>query len=264
LTAHLARRELRIDEDGGSALAPTLSVPPPGASPLPEKAASPDAMAPPEMEPPARTPGDARPSAEAPPSAVARPLALAPAVRPPALSPPRAVRKSGRKVASVDSRALADWAPQRWSERVSAGDAKGVVAEAVAHGIDAAVAEADAAQLVALADATRYAGRTYLAERVLRAQRTRFPGTAAAGAAAFFLGRLDDDRGAAADGLEWYRRYLSEEPRGAYAAEALGREMIGVARLSGRPAARELAREYLNRFPDGTYLLHAQAILQSP
>ena len=117
---------------------------------------------------------------------------------------------------------------------------------------------------MALADAARYAGRTDLAERVLRVQRTRFPGTAAAGAAAFFLGRLADDRGAAADGLDWYRRYLTEEPEGAYAAEALGREMIGVARLSGRPAARKLAREYLNRFPDGTYLLHARAILQSP
>jgi TolA-binding protein len=174
------------------------------------------------------------------------------------------VRKPARTVASVDSRAVADWAPQRWSARVSTGDSKGVVAEAVAHGIDAAVADADAPALVALADAARYAGRTYLAERVLRAQRTRFPGTPAAGAAAFFLGRLADDRGAAADGLDWYRRYLTEEPQGAYAAEALGREMIGVARLSGRPAARALALEYLRRFPDGTYLLHARAILQSP
>jgi TolA-binding protein len=257
LTAHLATRELRIDENSGNAAAPTLSVPPPGASPPPEKAASPDAMAPPDIAPAS---GGLRPSAEAP-AAAARPhaVALAPA-------PPHAVRKLARKVASasVDTRSHSDWAPQRWSDRVSAGDAKGVVAEAVAHGIDAAVSDADAAQLVALADAARYAGRNYLAERVLRAQRTRFPGSAAAGAAAFFLGRLADDRGAAADGLEWYRRYLTEEPRGAYAAEALGREMLGVARLSGRTAARELAREYLNRFPDGTYLLHAQAILQTP
>ena len=253
LTAHLATRELRIDENGGTAVAPVLAVPPPGASP-PEKTASPDAAAPPEtLALPAPTPAETRRPAEAPATASTRPPA-----------PTRAVRKPARTVASAESRADADWAPQRWSERVSAGDAKGVVAEAVAHGIDAAVTQADAAELVALADAARYAGRTYLAERVLRAQRTRFPGTAAAGAAAFFLGRLADDRGANADGLDWYRRYLTEEPQGAYAAEALGREMIGVARLSGRPAARELAREYLNRFPDGTYLLHARAILQSP
>ena len=253
LTAHLATRELRIDENVGSAVAPVLAVPPPGASP-PEKTAAPDAAAPPEtLAPPAAAAAETGRPAEAPAPAAARPPA-----------PARAVRKPARRVASVDSRASGDWAPQRWSERVSAGDAKGVVAEAVAHGIDAAVTDADAAALVALADAARYAGRTYLAERVLRAQRSRFPGSPAAGAAAFFLGRLADDCGAAADGLEWYRRYLTEEPQGAYAAEALGREMIGVARLSGRSAARELAREYLNRFPEGTYLLHAQAILQSP
>ena len=255
LTAHLATRELRIDENIGGAAAPTIAVPPPGASPA-EKTASPDAAAPRETGAlPAPTAQEARPPAETPPPAAPRSAA-----------PARAVRKPARTVAvaSAASRASADWSPQRWSERVSTGDAKGVVAEAVAHGIDAAVTDADAAQLVALADAARYAGRTYLAERVLRAQRTRFPGTAAAGAAAFFLGRLADDRGAAADGLDWYRRYLSEEPEGPYAAEALGREMIGVARVSGRPAARALAREYLHRFPDGTYLLHARAILQSP
>jgi len=252
LTAHLATRELRIDENVGTAIAPTLSVPPPATTP-PEKTVSPDATAPPEMLAPAPTSFAASPPTEAP---------LPAATRPP--GPARVVRKPARAVASIGSRAKADWAPQRWSARVSEGDAKGVVAEAVAHGIDTAVADADGPALVALADAARYAGRTYLAERVLRAQRTRFPGTAAAGAAAFFLGRLADDRGAAADGLGWYRRYLTEEPQGAYAAEALGREMIGVARLSGRPAARALAREYLHRFPDGTYLLHARAILQSP
>ena len=37
LTAHLATRELRIDENGGTAAAPTLSVPPPGASPPPRR-----------------------------------------------------------------------------------------------------------------------------------------------------------------------------------------------------------------------------------
>ena len=255
LTARLATRELRIDENAGTGVAPVLAVPPPGASP-PERTAPPDAAAPRETvalaEP---TSGEARPPVELPTPAAARPPAPAHAVRKPA----RTVA-----VASVDSRATGDWAPKRWSERVSSGDAKGVVAEAVAHGIDSAVTDADAAELVALADAARYAGRTYLAERVLRAQRTRFPGTPPAGAAAFFLGRLADDRGAAADGLDWYRRYLTEQPQGPYAAEALGREMIGVARLSGRPAARGLAREYLHRFPDGTYLLHARAILQSP
>jgi hypothetical protein len=245
LTARLATRELRIDENVDTTVTPTVTVPPP--------ATAQRATAQSEMLAPPATSVAARPPAEAPPPAAERPPA-----------PARAVRKPARAVASVERRTTPDWAPQRWSARVSAGDAQGVVDEAVTHGIDAAVAEADGAALVALADAARYAGRTYLAERVLRAQRTRFPGTPAAGAAAFFLGRLADDRGAAADGRDWYRRYLTEEPEGAYAAEALGREMIGVARVSGRPAARALALEYLRRFPNGTYLLHARAIVQSP
>ncbi len=255
LTARLATRDLRIDESGtttspGGAdrrqrdesgtldgranpdAAPTLTVPPPVASAAVVEAAAP-ALPAVAHEPPL-TPVPSAPART--PKAPARTLALA-----------------NRRIA---------YAPDKWSVRVSAGDAAGVVAEAVAHGIDATVAEADGPTLVALADAARYGGQKYLAERVLRAQRTRFPGTPAASAAAFFLGRLADDRGAATEGLGWYRRYLTEAPQGPYAAEALGREMLGVSRLSGRLAARQLARDYLDRFPDGTYLLHAQAILQ--
>ena len=241
LTAHLATRELRIDENPGEVASPTVTMPPPvRAAPAPAATAP----TPPSTEPPSG------------------PAAL-PTKRLPA--PARAGKgSSARTVAVADKPAVADWAPQKWSTRVSTGDAAGVVDEAVAHGIDAVVADADGPALVALADAARYAGRKYLAERVLRAQRTRFPGTPAAGAAAFFLGRIADDRGAPEEGLDWYRRYLAEQPRGAYAAEALGREMIGVAHVSGRRAARELAVEYLRRFPEGTYLLHAQAIVQAP
>ena len=82
--------------------------------------------------------------------------------------------------------------------------------------------------------------------------------------AAFFLGRLHDDGGNAAEALEWYRRYLAEQPHGGYAAEALGRAMLGVARVSGHAAARAMAEEYVTRFPNGTYLLHARQILATP
>ena len=156
------------------------------------------------------------------------------------------------------------WNPAGWSARVSAGDARGVIGEATERGIDRVLAEADAPALVALADAARYTRRADLAARVLRAERARFAGTPAADAAAFFLGRLADDRGATSEGLAWYQRYLSEASHGPYAAEALGRAMLAVAELSGRPAARTLARQYLTRFPDGTYLLNARSILEAP
>lgn len=244
LTAHLATRELRIDESATTSL---------GGAERPRREES-GAEQPPAVEVAA---APAAASDSAPVEAAARER---PAARPPA---PLRPTKATRTVASASQPALPDWTPQTWATRVSSGDAAGVVGEAVAHGIDAVAVEADGPALVALADAARYAGRTYLAERVLRAQRARFPGTPAAGAAAFFLGRLADDRGAAEEALGWYRRYLSEEPQGPYAAEALGRQMLGVSRLSGRLPARDLAHEYLRRFPDGTYLLHAQAILRA-
>ena len=147
---------------------------------------------------------------------------------------------------------------------MASGDTKTILAEAEAHGVDAVLEQADAPALVALADAARYDGQPDLAARVLLAQRRRFPGTPAAANAAFFLGRLDDDGGKASEALKWYRLYLAEQPRGAYASEALGRVMLGVARISGHAAAREMAEEYLARFPNGTYLLHARQILATP
>ena len=82
--------------------------------------------------------------------------------------------------------------------------------------------------------------------------------------AAFTLGKLTDDRGDSAGALDWYRRYLTEAPRGPFAAEALGREMLTVERLSGRGAAHDLAAQYVRRFPNGTYLLQAHSILANP
>ena len=118
--------------------------------------------------------------------------------------------------------------------------------------------------LVALADAVRYSGRPEIAVRAFIAERQRFPNTPAAHAAAFFLGRLADDRGEVAAGLAWYRRYLGEMPQGPYAAEALGRKMLAVERISGRDAARSVGGEYIERFPNGTYMLQAHSILANP
>jgi ferric-dicitrate binding protein FerR (iron transport regulator) len=248
LTARLATRELRIDENAAAPAAPPLTVPPPGRTPHAPAAAvvSPAATA--------ASPAPAPAATAAPPAHPALPVRA---------KAPAGTRQAARTVAIAEPEA-APFAPEKWSVRVSSGDAAGVVDEAVARGLDDVVEHADGPALVALADAARYAGRKYLAERVLRAQRTRFPGTPAAESAAFFLGRLADDRGAPEEGLDWYRRYLDEAPRGPYASEALGRAMLAVAHVSGRAAARPLALEYLQRFPDGTYLLHAQAILQGP
>ena len=157
-----------------------------------------------------------------------------------------------------------EWTPRAWSGAITTGNAARVLSQADAHGLDKTLLEVDGPALVALADASRYTGRPELAVRALLAQRQRFPDTPAAHAAAFLLGRLADDRGEVAAGLAWYRRYLAETPNGPYAAEALGRKMLAVERISGRDAARSVATEYVQRFPDGTYLLQAHSILANP
>ncbi len=248
LVARLAAHEVRIEAEGPGGQAeeirPRSDAPAPAAPPdEPRAAATSSAAATTTDRPeprPVQTPAPAR-------SRVRRRLASS--------SPAHAPAEPAR---------LPDWAPADWTSRVAAGDTKTILSEAEAHGLDAVLDRSDAPALVALADAARYDGRVDLAARVLLIQRRRFPGTPAAANAAFFLGRLADDGGNAPEALEWYRRYLLEQPRGPYASEALGRAMMGVARLSGRAAARDMAEEYLARFPNGTYLLHARQILAAP
>lgn len=283
LLARLGMGDVRID-DGRPApvpTAPTAATPPAALPPGPAGAsAEPSAPAPALPEP-------GVPSAPvAPPARAARPisvrshaphrLAMAnptveggaattralPASPPfvsapfPGTSPPQIVPATGPARTERPK-----WNQRDWSARVAAGDAPAVVADAEQVGLDTTMHLADATDLAALADAARYAGRPELAERAFTVTRRRFPGSARAHTAAFLLGRMADDHGDARTGLAWYRTYLGETPAGPYAAEALGRAMLIVERLQGREASAPIAREYLGRFPNGTYLLQARALL---
>ncbi len=119
------------------------------------------------------------------------------------------------------------------------------------------------ADLAALADAARYAGRSDLARRALLAERARFPGSAEARAAAFLLGRIADDGASTAAAVRWYDDYLTEAPHGAFAAEALGRKLVAL-RRAGDPAARPTAAEYLRRYPDGPHAAAARELAADP
>ena len=292
LTAKLASGELhseggggansRVSADEGAAPRPPAAQPsppsqpaqpsdvPPGATEAPS-AAEPAVAAPPVLPPSPPLPAAAPPPVETarnepPPAPVPAPTLAppeAPASPPP--SPPPS-SNTGARLSALAHRAMPrpkaiGWVPRTWS---ASGNAPRVLAEADAHGIDRTLVEVDSPALVALADAARYQGRPELAVRALVAQRQRFPKTPSAHAAAFLLGRLADDSGEVAAGLAWYRRYLSETPNGPYAAEALGRKMLAVERISGRDAARSVAAEYVERFPNGTYMLQAHAILSNP
>ncbi len=147
-----------------------------------------------------------------------------------------------------------------WTRQVAQGHFSAVLDEAEQRGLDRTLASGSLEELAALADAARYAGRSAVAKRVLLAERQRFPSSGAARDAAFFLGRIAEEGGGGA--IEWYERYVSESPRGAYASQAFGRKMMLLYKQRGASGAGPVATEYLARYPNGPYAAAARKIDQ--
>ncbi|AGP34470.1 FecR domain-containing protein [Sorangium cellulosum] len=191
---------------------------------------------------------EAAPSPAPPPSAGAELPGAPPEAEPPAAP-----------------RAEAAAAPKRdWAGQLAAGQLDAIVDEAQRRGLDQTLAASSSAELSALADAARYTRRGDVARRALLAQRRRFPATQRAREAAFLLGRLAEAQEGGAAALPWFETYLKEAPQGAYASEALGRKMEIVRRLHGDAQAEIVAREYLRRFPGGTYAQAARTLARTP
>ena len=151
-----------------------------------------------------------------------------------------------------------------WSEMLASGNFRGVIDSAEARGVGTTLGHGSLADLVALADAARYAHEKGLAKRGLLAERGRFPGSAEARAAAFVLGRMADDEGLSAEALHWYDQYLAESPRGSFAAEALGRKLVALVHSGDTRSARSVAANYLERFPRGAHAAYAREVLPGP
>jgi ferric-dicitrate binding protein FerR (iron transport regulator) len=149
-----------------------------------------------------------------------------------------------------------------WDALVAKGQFADVVREAETLGIDSVTERRGASDLKALGQAARYVGQRALSLRAFSALRERNRGTDAARQAAFFLARLQEEQGNQAEALRWLGTYVAEAPRGVYAAEAYGRRLSLTERLRGKAAAVPLAREYLERFPQGAYAQSARALVE--
>lgn len=153
--------------------------------------------------------------------------------------------------------------PESWSQLVVAGRFDEVLRQAEQRELDQVYREATFEDLQALADAARYASRTAVARAAFLALRERFAASTAAKEAAFFLGRLEEAGGAPSRALEWYDHYLASSPNGTYASQALGKKLLIIDGQHGPDAARPIARDYLQRFPQGPYAA-AAAKLAAP
>jgi TolA-binding protein len=156
------------------------------------------------------------------------------------------------------------WSHRGWIAALSGDKASEIVADAERRGLPAVLARADSDDLWALANAARYAGRYPLARQALSAHRKRFPSSDRSPQAAFLLGRLhEEDAAGPTDALGWYDRYLVEAHDGASVSDALGRKMTLLERWNRRSEALSVARDYLRRFPRGTYAHAARALVRS-
>jgi ferric-dicitrate binding protein FerR (iron transport regulator) len=149
-----------------------------------------------------------------------------------------------------------------WDALVAKGQFADVVREAETLGLDSVTERRGPGDLKALGQAARYVGKRALSLRAFTALRERNRGTDYARQAAFFLARLQEEQGNQAEALRWLGTYVTEAPKGVYAAEAYGRRLSLTERLRGRAAAVPLAREYLERFPQGAYAQSARALVE--
>jgi TolA-binding protein len=156
------------------------------------------------------------------------------------------------------------WSYRAWTTALAENKAADVVADADRRGLATVLERADSEDLWALANAARYTGRFALARQALTAQRRRFPSSDRARDAAFLLGRLHDaDPEGPENALDWYDRYLAEAPDGAHASDALGRKLTLLQRSNRSAEALAIARDYLHRFPRGTYATAARALVRA-
>lgn len=149
-------------------------------------------------------------------------------------------------------------APPSWAKLVGKGLFSDVVQDAERIGLEQALNTRGVQDLQALAQAAHYTGRSALALDAWAKVRQRFGGKQAA----FFMGRIYDQRGNAQSALRWLNVYLNEAGSDVYASEALGRKLTLVQRLQGEAQAKAVAREYLRRFPKGPYARTARDLLK--
>lgn len=121
-----------------------------------------------------------------------------------------------------------------------------------------------ARDLLTLGSTARLAGRGERARAAYLAARQRFPRSSEAAISAFSLGRLASDASQTGAAVEWFQRYLAEQPSGPLAREASGRLIEHYKQLGSAAQARATAERYLKQYPTGPHAALARSVLAQP
>ena len=125
-----------------------------------------------------------------------------------------------------------------WDALVAKGQFADVVREAETLGLDSVTERRGPGDLKALGQAARYVGKRALSLRAFTALRERNRGTDYARQAAFFLARLQEEQGNQAEALRWLGTYVTEAPKGVYAARGRAASNCGVQRDGANSSGR--------------------------
>lgn len=189
------------------------------------------------------SPGAPPPDPSAAPSSAASDPPLDPA-HDPARAPSAAPATSASPAPEASWRALAK--AGKYREAMDAAEAAGFSSE---------LGRASSSELLALADAARFAGRPARAKEALLAARRR----GARGSSAFLLGKIAADQlRSPGEASVWFETYLQEESGGALAEQALGR-LLEIRKRDPK-AGRAVAERYLARYPNGAYAALARSL----
>ena len=171
------------------------------------------------------------------------------------------VRASHKSFApSNDNNDTKDSKRSGWAADVARGEYAAVLRKAKEKGWSQVLEEANGTDLMAVANAARFLGRTDSSREALQALRRRFKGSFAAQSATYLLGKIAELT-STKEAINWYLQYEREAPSGALVAEAAGRRLLLVQAAGDRSGTERLAREYVSRFPDGPYAGVARKIV---
>ncbi len=190
---------------------------------------------------------------------LARPSGARPGAQPVEAAAKTAAKDEEPVAQAVPSSAEAVAAPSSdWRVHLSAGRREAALEALYGEpSLSAALGRATAGELWSLSDAARVGGRPTLARDALVVLRQKH---GERGQTAYLLGKVyaDQLRGAA-EASRWFETYLKEEPAGALAEQALGRL---VELQAGTSRGVRAARDYLEKYPSGSYAKFARAALR--